>query len=126
MRVIAATVVDSTHLELTEPLALRSGARIEVTVPDDGRESASARSDDEPAKEARPLSFRQREEAWCRTHQDALLAHAGQWIVLEGEQIVAHGDDPVPLVAQARAQGIRSPYVFYVEPPQPGVFKIGL
>ena len=116
------TVLDSTHLELTEPLALRSGARIDVAVSEDGGDSAAG-SDSE---EARPLSFRQREEAWCRTHQEALLACAGQWVVLEGEEIVVHGDDPVELVTQARNQGIRSPYIFFVEPPQPGVFKIGL
>lgn len=73
-----------------------------------------------------PPGLRQREDAWCRTHPEALLPYAGQWVVLEGEEIVAHGDDPVPLVQRARARGIPSPYVFYVESPQPGVFKIGL
>ncbi len=32
MRSITATVLDPTHLELTEPLTVRSGAQIDVTV----------------------------------------------------------------------------------------------
>ncbi len=123
MKVIVARVLDSTHLELTEPLAVPSGARVEVAV--SGGEDPITTATDEPA-EARPLQFRRREDDWCRTHGDDLLAYAGQWIVLEGEEIIAHGGDPTELVRQARARGIASPYLFYVEPSRPGVVKIGL
>jgi hypothetical protein len=117
MTVLEATVLDSTHLELTKPLMLRAGARISVAV---------RGLDDGSSAPPRPLGHRQREQAWRRTHGDVLHGYAGEWLVLEGEEIIAHGDDPANLVKQARAHGIRSPYVFFVEPVQPGVIKIGI
>jgi hypothetical protein len=55
-----------------------------------------------------------------------LRQFARQWVVLEGEEIVAHGDDPLQVVAEARAKGIHVPYVFYVEDPDEKVVKMGL
>jgi hypothetical protein len=46
-----------------------------------------------------------------------LRSFAGQWVVLEGEAIVAHGKDPQQVVVEARAKGIRVPYIFYVGQP---------
>jgi len=63
---------------------------------------------------------------WRAAHDEVLLAYAGQWVAVEGEEIVAHGDDPAELASEARSRGIPSPCVFYVEPPQPGVVKLGL
>ena len=116
MRSIAATILDPTHLELSEPLSARSGSQVEVTVHD----TSSAET------VPRKLRHREREHAWRRTHGDVLRAYTGQWLVLEGEEIVAHGADPSELVRKARARGIRSPFVFFVEPSEPGVVKIGL
>jgi len=116
MRSIAATVLDPTHLELTEPLAMRSGVRVEVTV----------KSPPESEAAPRRLRHREREQAWRQANGDVLRAYAGQWLVLEGEEIVASGADPAELVRQARARGIGSPYLFFVEPSEPGVVKIGL
>ena len=69
---------------------------------------------------------RSRELAWRRTHRETLQTFAGQWVVLEGEEIVAHGEDPVRVVTEARAKGIRVPYIFYVENTDKGAVKIGL
>ena len=57
---------------------------------------------------------RTRELEWRRTHREVLRNFAGQWIVLEGEEIVTHGKDPQQVVVEARAKGIRVPYIFYV------------
>ena len=58
MRVIAAKVIDPTHLELTEPLTMRSGSRVAVTVTEDDRgPTHSATAESEPAKAPRPLRF---------------------------------------------------------------------
>jgi len=127
MRVIAATVLDPTHLELTEPLDLRSGAQVAVAVHEDEpvpTVPSTGPAEPDASTPPRRLPFRERETEWRRTHGDVLRAYAGQWLVLEGERIVAHGDDPAPLVARAREHGIRSPYV---EPPRaPGIVKMGL
>lgn len=60
---------------------------------------------------------RTRELEWRRTHREALCNFAGQWVVLEGEAIVAHGTDPQQAVIEARAKGIQVPYIFYVGKP---------
>lgn len=69
---------------------------------------------------------RSRELDWCRTHAEVLRRFAGQWIVLEGEEIVAHGDDPLQVVAEARAKAIPVPYIFYVDDSDTNVVKMGL
>ena len=58
--------------------------------------------------------YRSQELDWRQAHGEVLRNYSGQWIVLEGEEIVAHGKDPCRVVAQARAKGIRIPYIFYV------------
>ncbi|MCP3957389.1 MAG: hypothetical protein GY719_06015 [bacterium] len=114
MKLVAAKILDSTHLELKEALSAPVGQSIEIAIP-------------EPASvAARPARHRQVEQAWRRTNRETLQRYANQWVVLEGEEIVAHGDDPERLVEQARARGIEVPYVFYVDPPRPGIVKIGL
>jgi addiction module HigA family antidote len=75
-----------------------------------------------------PVNDRKREDAWRRSNQDLLLGHfSGQWVVLEGEEIMAHDTDPAKAVADARAKGVVVPFVFYVEAPRkPGIVRIGL
>ncbi len=132
MRTLEAKIVDSTHLELVEPLPLRPGRRVEVSIRlDDAEETPD--TIEEPGKDASAKGRaepsgpgRSREQEWRRSHGDLLRTYAGQWVVLEGEEIVAHGDSMTRLVEQARAQGIRIPYVFFVEESRPNVVTIGL
>lgn len=124
MKTIAAKVLDSTHLELDEPLDLRPGAQVAVAVSESARETIGSTPSRSQSLTAIP--FRRSEHDWRRSHGDLLRRYAGHWVVLEGEEIVSHGDDPVELVATARTRGIRSPYLFFVEPRQPGVVRIGL
>lgn len=69
---------------------------------------------------------RYRELEWRRTHGDVLRSFEGQWVVLENEEIVAHGKDARKAVADARAKGIRVPYIFYVEAQTEDVVRMGL
>jgi len=71
-------------------------------------------------------SLRVRELAWRQAHREDLRAYAGQWVVLEGEELVAHGPTPAGVVAQAKARGIHVPYVFFVEPIDDNVVRMGL
>lgn len=113
MKLVAAKILDPTHLELREAISAPAGDSIEIAIPDTLTEAG------------RP-QHRQREHEWRHSHQEFLLTFAGQWVVLEGEEIVAHGKDPVRLVELAREKGVEVPYVFYVDPPRPGVVRIGL
>jgi hypothetical protein len=71
-----------------------------------------------PSRPRTPASgYRTQELEWRRTHREVLRNFAGQWVVLEGEQIVTHGKDPQQVVVEARAKGIRVPYIFYVGKP---------
>ena len=75
-----------------------------------------------------PLNDRRREDVWRRANREYLQKQfAGQWVVLEGEEIVAHSSDPTEAVVEARTKGVAAPFVFHVEPPRPpGVFRLGL
>lgn len=70
--------------------------------------------------------YRTRELEWRRTHAEVLRGYANEWVALEGEEIVAHGSDPMQVITEARARGIRTPYIFFVEPFLEGVVRIGL
>jgi hypothetical protein len=60
---------------------------------------------------------RQREFEWIETHADEMRRLAGEWVVLEGDQLIAHGKNAGRVLATAKRKGIGVPFVFYVEPP---------
>lgn len=70
--------------------------------------------------------YRSTEVEWRRMHEDILRPYAGQWVVLEGNQIVAHSFEPTQAVNEARARGVRVPYVFRVEEANEDIVPIGL
>lgn len=62
-------------------------------------------------------TLRQRELEWIETHASEMGRLAGEWVVLEGEDLIAHGKSASRVVASARRKGIKVPFVFYVESP---------
>jgi hypothetical protein len=126
------SVVVRLHSPFSDPLAPAQEALIESF---HRRASAAPAAglgqDREPGQ---LLAFRSRQEskvprsreiAWRRAHEHELRALAGQWVILEGDELIASGPDPRPLVATARARGIQVPYLFFVEPAGENV-KFGL
>lgn len=73
-----------------------------------------------------PVHPRSREIAWRRAHEQELRALAGQWVILEVEEVIAFGPDPQALVDTAKARGIQVPYLFFVEPADDNAVKFGL
>ncbi len=131
MKAVSARILDETHLELSQPLPDAPAGRIEILIAgagDAGELAEASARGTSPSDQAtkRGTRLREREDVWCRSHPEILRRYAGQWLVVEGEQIVAHGEDPARLVKLARAQGVRIPYVFYVEKPRSGVVRLGL
>jgi Family of unknown function (DUF5678) len=61
-------------------------------------------------------SPRSREMEFLGKYAEKLAGYVGQWVALEGEIIVAHGSDPVKVVAQARKAGVEIPFIFRVQP----------
>jgi hypothetical protein len=82
---------------------------------------------EETGKYQPPASgHRSRELEWRRTHGEFLHSFAGQWVVLEREEIIAYGGDPLKVLAEARGKGIQVPYIFYVESSADDVMTMGL
>lgn len=57
------------------------------------------------------ISLREIEKAWVKSHIEELTAFAGEWLVIEGEELVAHNVDFVEAVIEARSRGVQVPYV---------------
>ena len=72
------------------------------------------------------LGRRHIETEWRKTHGHELQGLAGQWVVLEGERIIAHAVSIGEAVQRARAVGVAVPYVFRVEEDGQDVVRIGL
>ena len=62
-------------------------------------------------KTTRRYVDRSRETAWIAAHE---REYAGEWVVLDGERLIGHGDDPKPIVELARSQGIERPLVMHM------------
>ena len=117
-------------LQLPDPDAFVRRAVTEALAVQQRRTSRQNRShSDEAAHDtAPPLNGRKREDVWRRANRDYLQRYfSGQWVVLEGEEIVASSKNAAEAVGEARTKGVAVPFVFFVEPPRPpGVVRIGL
>jgi hypothetical protein len=70
--------------------------------------------------------LRHREVEWRQTHTAELRRYENQWVVLEGEEIIAHDSNAAQAIRQAKSRGIRTPYIFFVEPESDNSVRIGL
>jgi len=52
-----------------------------------------------------------REREWLKRHR---AEYIGQWVVLDGDRLIGHGSDPRPIVAQARAEGVKIPFIRFI------------
>ena len=48
---------------------------------------------------------------WLKEHRHEYI---GKWIVLDGDRMIGAGDDPRPIVEQARAEGVTMPFVKFI------------
>lgn len=53
---------------------------------------------------------RKLEMEWIDLHSDVLKAYMGQWVVIEGSELITHGDDLVAVVTEAKTKGVKIPY----------------
>ena len=68
-------------------------------------------SSPEVRKTTSEIDFSQTEEWLAQNRHD----YIGKWVVLEGGRLIGSGDDPRPLVAQARAEGVSAPFVELIQ-----------
>lgn len=57
------------------------------------------------------IDFSQTEE-WLAQNSRAYI---GKWVVLDGGRLIGFGDDPRPIVAKARAEGVSAPFVEFIQ-----------
>ena len=76
-------------------------------------------SDPTPLTGSLAFNDRRREIAWTLEPD---LAYLGQWVALEGSEVVAHGTDGKAVYERARSKGIPSPFLFFVSEPDPTPF----
>lgn len=70
---------------------------------------------------------RQRELQWLKLNRQALLPFVGQWVAIEGNEVIAHGLKLPEVVKEAKGKGVRSPFVQRVEPERPrGIADMGV
>ena len=62
-------------------------------------------------RKIREIDFSQIEEWLVRNRRE----YIGKWIVLDGGRLVGFGDDPRPIVEQARAEGVETPFVELIQ-----------
>ena len=60
-----------------------------------------------------PIRDRSREAAWLQKHRDE---YAGQWVALDGERLIASGQDLKQVAATARRSGVPDALMMRVEP----------
>ncbi len=58
--------------------------------------------------------FRSSEMDWLRHNEDALSKYRGEWIALDGPQLVAHASDLETLLLLAQEAGRPHPFVVHV------------
>ena len=52
-----------------------------------------------------------KEREWLKAHRHE---YVGKWVVLDGDRLVGAGEDPRPIVEQARAEGVTLPFVEFI------------
>ncbi|HZS04658.1 MAG TPA: hypothetical protein VFD58_07470 [Blastocatellia bacterium] len=55
-----------------------------------------------------------RSHEWLKAHRHEYIS---KWVVLDGDRLIGAGDDPRPIVAQARAEGVQMPFVTFIRDP---------
>ncbi len=73
-----------------------------------------------------PYGYRVVENEWLNAHPEELRKCAGEYVIVEGTEVIAHGKEPADLFKIAQRRGIKIPYIFFVEPPlPPNTYRIG-
>ncbi len=52
------------------------------------------------------------EQEWLRKHENE---YRGEWVALDGSRLYAHGQDGKQVFLTAKAAGVRSPFLVFIE-----------
>jgi len=98
-------VYESGVLRPLEPLPFAEQQHLVVTVTDELR--LKPESND-----------RRREQEWLHSNGPR---YAGEWVAIEGDQLISHGENALDVLQRARAAGVQHPLLMQIpkEPPLP-------
>jgi len=98
-------------LEVVKALPMIDKRRLQHWLIEDARAQSCARDNGE----TKPAYPREREMRWFADEQNR-AKYGGQWVALDGDQLLSHGEDLRQVYAEARAKGVESPFTGYVDP----------
>ncbi len=89
--------------------------RYKVIVEEPATESGDLINGDAGAVEAveKPDTYCIREMEWLSKHRHE---YAGEYVALDGDSLVSHGADGREVYRQARAAGVKVPFMAHIEP----------
>ena len=96
-------VYESGVLRPLEPLPFAEQQHLVVTVTDELRPTLA-------------LSAREREQEWLRLNGPR---YAGQWVAIDGDELVGQGDNARAVLLRARANGVQHPLVIQIPKESP-------
>jgi hypothetical protein len=98
------------------------GVSLEAMLSDAVQRYQAERTHEQPQTVSEPFKDRRREIAWTANPD---LRYSGEWVAVEGSEVVAHGKDGHEVAAYARSKNIPSPFLFFVADPDPTPFVGG-
>jgi hypothetical protein len=88
--------------------------RLKPTQVEDAIHYLESKVNEDSATEAPKKRHRQDESEWMATHQHVLNAHRGEWVVIEGSELIAADPDYMTARNIATAAGIKVPLIIQV------------
>jgi hypothetical protein len=63
---------------------------------------------------SQPTPDFEREQRWLSENQ---RAYVGQWVALDGDRLLSHGENLNRVLDEAQAQGVNAPFTAFIEDP---------
>ena len=98
-------------LEVVKALPIMDRRRLQHWLIEDARAQSYAGDNGE----TKPAYPREREMRWFADEQNR-AKYGGQWVALDGDQLLSHGENLRQVYAEAKAKGVQSPFTGYVDP----------
>lgn len=75
------------------------------------RRTLETERNDQGAREQHEIEQYKLSRKWIGEHKEEFL---GQWVCLEGDELIAHGSDALEVNRRAREAGIKSPFIVQI------------
>lgn len=110
--IVSETLINPTIARQILQEAEQNGVAVEDYLKKIAEKPSSNGSHEAPKirKTETKLDFSQEHE-WLEENKNK---YVGQWVVLDGKRLVGAGNDPIPFVEKARKEGVKSPFMTYI------------